>query len=95
MELESFYHICDLYNNAIPENELPVFQDNYFCSPPFYIQKALQNFEGKSQNEFWKVAMRPGKPLLFSIIDNTLQAWYNETIVGSFNDGIWKDILKW
>ena len=35
------------------------------------IQKALQNFEGKSQNEFWKVAMRPGKPLLFSIIDNT------------------------
>ena len=35
------------------------------------IQKALKNFEGKSQNEFWKVAMRPGKPLLFSIIDNT------------------------
>ena len=35
------------------------------------IQKALKKFEDKSQNEFWKIAMRPGKPLLFSIIGNT------------------------
>ena len=33
------------------------------------IQKALSKFETKI--EFWKVAMRPGKPLLFSKIKNT------------------------
>ena len=35
------------------------------------IQKALKKFEDKSQNEFWKIAMRPGKPLLFSLVGNT------------------------
>jgi len=34
------------------------------------IQKALQNFS-KNTTEFWKIAMRPGKPLLFSKINNT------------------------
>ena len=33
------------------------------------IQKAISKFENKI--EFWKVAMRPGKPLLFSKIKNT------------------------
>ena len=33
------------------------------------VQKALSKFENK--NEFWKIAMRPGKPLLFSKINNT------------------------
>ena len=33
------------------------------------IQKALSKFENKI--EFWKIAMRPGKPLLFSKINNT------------------------
>ena len=33
------------------------------------IQKALSKFENKI--EFWKIAMRPGKPLLFSKIKNT------------------------
>ena len=33
------------------------------------IQKALSKFENKI--EFWKVAMRPGKPLLFSKVKNT------------------------
>ena len=33
------------------------------------IQKALSKFE--NEIEFWKVAMRPGKPLLFSKIKNT------------------------
>ena len=35
------------------------------------IQKALQKFKNKNKNEFWKIAMRPGKPLLFSKINNT------------------------
>jgi molybdopterin molybdotransferase len=35
------------------------------------IQRALQNFKGKNKNEFWKIAMRPGKPLLFSKVNNT------------------------
>ena len=35
------------------------------------IQKALQNFKGGNKNEFWKIAMRPGKPLLFSKVNNT------------------------
>ena len=33
------------------------------------IQKALSKFKNKI--EFWKIAMRPGKPLLFSRINNT------------------------
>ncbi len=33
------------------------------------IQKALSKFDNKI--EFWKIAMRPGKPLLFSKINNT------------------------
>ena len=33
------------------------------------IQKALSKFKNKI--EFWKIAMRPGKPLLFSKINNT------------------------
>jgi molybdopterin molybdotransferase len=35
------------------------------------IQKALQSFKGGNKNEFWKIAMRPGKPLLFSKVNNT------------------------
>ena len=35
------------------------------------IQKTLLNFKSKNLNEFWKIAMRPGKPLMFSKIDNT------------------------
>ena len=35
------------------------------------IQKTLLNFKSKNFNEFWKIAMRPGKPLMFSKIDNT------------------------
>ncbi len=34
------------------------------------IQKALKHFE-RNKTEFWKIAMRPGKPLLFSRINNT------------------------
>ena len=35
------------------------------------IQKTLLNFKSKNSNEFWKIAMRQGKPLMFSKIDNT------------------------
>ena len=35
------------------------------------IQKALKKFKGKHKNQFWKIAMRPGKPLLFTKVDNT------------------------
>jgi|TARA_B110000444_G_scaffold61737_1_gene57727 molybdopterin molybdotransferase len=35
------------------------------------IQKSLLNFKEDNNIEFWKIAMRPGKPLLFSIINNT------------------------
>jgi len=35
------------------------------------IQKALLKFKEKNKIEFWKIAMRPGKPLLFSKIFNT------------------------
>ena len=34
------------------------------------IQKALENFS-RNKTEFWKIAMRPGKPLLFSKINKT------------------------
>jgi len=35
------------------------------------IQKALLKFKEKNKIEFWKIAMRPGKPFLFSKIFNT------------------------
>ena len=35
------------------------------------IQKTLLNFKSKNSNEFWKIAMRPGKPLMFSKINKT------------------------
>ena len=64
---ESIYNIL---NKAL-DSDLIVTTGGVSVGKYDLIQKALQNFEGKSQNEFWKVAMRPGKPLLFSIIDNT------------------------
>ena len=64
---DSIYNI--LYNAL--DSDLIVTTGGVSVGKYDLIQKALQNFEGKSQNEFWKVAMRPGKPLLFSIIDNT------------------------
>ena len=39
------------------------------CLVLHLIQKALSKFEKKI--EFWKIAMRPGKPLLFSKINDT------------------------
>ena len=62
--------IYNILNKAL-DSDLIVTTGGVSVGKYDLIQKALQNFEGKSQNEFWKVAMRPGKPLLFSIIDNT------------------------
>ena len=63
-------NIYNILNKAL-DSDLIVTTGGVSVGKYDLIQKALQNFEGKSQNEFWKVAMRPGKPLLFSIIDNT------------------------
>ena len=63
-------NIYDILNKAL-DSDLIVTTGGVSVGKYDLIQKALQNFEGKSQNEFWKVAMRPGKPLLFSIVDNT------------------------
>ena len=63
-------NIYNILNKAL-ESDLIVTTGGVSVGKYDLIQKALQNFEGKSQNEFWKVAMRPGKPLLFSIVDNT------------------------
>ena len=62
--------IYNILNKAL-DSDLIVTTGGVSVGKYDLIQKALQNFEGKSQNEFWKVAMRPGKPLLFSIVDNT------------------------
>ena len=62
--------IYNILNKAL-DSDLIVTTGGVSVGKYDLIQKALQNFEGKSQNEFWKIAMRPGKPLLFSIIDNT------------------------
>ena len=63
-------NIYNILNKAL-ESDLIVTTGGVSVGKYDLIQKALQNFKGKSQNEFWKIAMRPGKPLLFSIIDNT------------------------
>ena len=62
--------IYNILNKAL-DSDLIVTTGGVSVGKYDLIQKALQNFEGKSQNEFWKIAMRPGKPLLFSIVDNT------------------------
>ena len=62
--------IYNILNKAL-DSDLIVTTGGVSVGKYDLIQKALQNFDGKSQNEFWKVAMRPGKPLLFSIVDNT------------------------
>ncbi|MDA7545981.1 molybdopterin molybdotransferase MoeA [Alphaproteobacteria bacterium] len=62
--------IYNILNKAL-DSDLIVTTGGVSVGKYDLIQKALQNFEGKSQIEFWKVAMRPGKPLLFSIVDNT------------------------
>ena len=62
--------IYNILNKAL-DSDLIVTTGGVSVGKYDLIQKALQNFEGKSQNEFWKVAMRPGKPLLFSIVNNT------------------------
>ena len=63
-------NIYDILNKAL-DSDLIVTTGGVSVGKYDLIQKALQNFKGKSQNEFWKIAMRPGKPLLFSIVDNT------------------------
>jgi molybdopterin molybdotransferase len=63
-------NIYDILNKAL-DSDLIVTTGGVSVGKYDLIQKALQKFKGKSQNEFWKIAMRPGKPLLFSIVDKT------------------------
>ena len=62
-------NIYNILNKAL-DSDLIVTTGGVSVGKYDLIQKALQNFKGKIKNEFWKIAMRPGKPLLFSKINN-------------------------
>ena len=64
-------NILDIYkilNNAL-DSDLIVTTGGVSVGKYDLIHKALSRF--KSKIEFWKIAMRPGKPLLFSKINKT------------------------
>ncbi|MDB9771911.1 molybdopterin molybdotransferase MoeA [Alphaproteobacteria bacterium] len=61
--------ISNIINDAL-DSDLIVTTGGVSVGKYDLIQKSLLNFTKKS-NEFWKIAMRPGKPLLFSKINNT------------------------
>ena len=62
--------IYNIINKAL-DSDLIVTTGGVSVGKYDLIQKALQNFKNKNKIEFWKIAMRPGKPLLFSKINNT------------------------
>ncbi|MDC0093363.1 molybdopterin molybdotransferase MoeA [Alphaproteobacteria bacterium] len=63
----------DIYNilNEALDSDLIITTGGVSVGKYDLIQKALKKFKGKSKNQFWKIAMRPGKPLLFSRVNNT------------------------
>ena len=61
--------IYNIINDAL-DSDLIVTTGGVSIGKYDLIQKSLLNFT-KNSNEFWKIAMRPGKPLLFSKINNT------------------------
>jgi molybdopterin molybdotransferase len=61
--------ISNIINDAL-DSDLIVTTGGVSVGKYDLIQKSLLNFT-KNSNEFWKIAMRPGKPLLFSKINNT------------------------
>ena len=63
--LQDIYEILD---NAL-DSDLIITTGGVSVGKYDLIQKALSKFKNKI--EFWKIAMRPGKPLLFSKINNT------------------------
>ncbi len=60
--------IYEILENAL-DSDLIITTGGVSVGKYDLIQKALSKFENKI--EFWKIAMRPGKPLLFSKINNT------------------------
>ena len=63
-------NIFNIINNAL-DSDLIITSGGVSVGKYDLIQKALLKFKNKNFNEFWKIAMRPGKPLLFSRIDKT------------------------
>ena len=63
-------NIYNILNEAL-DSDLIVTTGGVSVGKYDLIQKALKNFKGENKNEFWKIAMRPGKPLLFSKVNNT------------------------
>ena len=62
----------DIYNilNSSTDCDLIITTGGVSVGKYDLIQKALENFS-RNKTEFWKIAMRPGKPLLFSKINKT------------------------
>ena len=60
--------IYEILENAL-DSDLIITTGGVSVGKYDLIQKALSKFKNKI--EFWKIAMRPGKPLLFSKINNT------------------------
>ncbi|MDC0531425.1 molybdopterin molybdotransferase MoeA [Alphaproteobacteria bacterium] len=63
-------NIYNILNEAL-DSDLIVTTGGVSVGKYDLIQKALKKFKGENKNEFWKIAMRPGKPLLFSKVNNT------------------------
>ncbi len=65
---DNLQEIYEILENAL-DSDLIITTGGVSVGKYDLIQKALSKFENKI--EFWKIAMRPGKPLLFSKINNT------------------------
>ncbi len=65
---DNLQDIYEILENAL-DSDLIITTGGVSVGKYDLIQKALSKFENKI--EFWKIAMRPGKPLLFSKINNT------------------------
>ena len=66
---DSFLDIYNTLKNAL-DSDLIVTTGGVSVGKYDLIQKALLKFKNNKIN-FWKIAMRPGKPLLFTHIENT------------------------
>ena len=65
---DNLQDIYEILENAL-DSDLIITTGGVSVGKYDLIQKAISKFENKI--EFWKIAMRPGKPLLFSRINNT------------------------
>ncbi len=65
---DNLQDIYEILGNAL-DSDLIITTGGVSVGKYDLIQKALSKFKNKI--EFWKIAMRPGKPLLFSKINNT------------------------